>query len=135
MKKHPIWFLIIGIAVLVIPTAVYLAFLVPKLTEEYNVLMASGGVIAGGGFYGANAISEKVKYGKLFKMAAKSFTLLTVVTLVQEFIIELVGLVAVFVMCFIVFQILKGEWKDGKRKRENTELAEAIARSITETSK
>ena len=61
MKKHPNWYLVIAIAVLVVPTAVYLAFLIPKLTEEYNVLMASGGVIGGAGYYGAQKIPEKIK--------------------------------------------------------------------------
>lgn len=135
MKKHPIWFLIIGIFILIVPTVIYLCFLIPKLTEEYNILMASGGVIGGAGLYGTTKIPEKVKYGSLFKLAANSFTILTVLTLVQEFIMELIGLVAVFVVSFIIFQILKEAWKNGRRKKENAELAEEIARSITETTK
>ena len=62
MNKHPIWYLIIGIFILVAPTVIYLGFLIPQLTEAYNVLMASGGVIGGAGFYAASKIPEKLKY-------------------------------------------------------------------------
>lgn len=135
MKKHPIWFLIIGIFILVVPTVIYLCFLIPKLSEEYNILMASGGVIGGAGFYGAQKIPEKVKYGSLFKLAANSFTTLTVLTLVNQFIMQLIGLVATFIISFIIFIILKGAWKDGRRKKENAELATEIARSVNEITK
>lgn len=135
MKKKPIWFLIIGIAVLIIPTAVYLTFLVPQLKEEYIVLMSSGGVITGGGMYGASLIPKKVKYSGLYKLSARSFTLLTVTTLVQEFIVELIGLVAVFIVSFVIFCMLKEAWKNGRRRKENSELAREIARNIAEASK
>ena len=134
MKKHPIWYLIIAIAVLVIPTTIYLCILVPKLSEEYNILMSSGGVIGGAGLYGASKIPDKVKYGGLFKTAANSFTILTVTVLVEEFIIELVGLVAVFVVCFITFKILVEVWKNARRRKEDRELAREIARSVNENS-
>lgn len=130
MKKHPIWILIIGIFILVFPTAAYLWFLIPQLSEEYNILMASGGVIGGFGMYGSTKIPEKVKYSGLFKLAANSFTILTVITLVQNFIIEIVGCISVFIVCFIVFKILLEVWHDARRRKQNTELAEEIARSI-----
>lgn len=135
MKKHPVWFLVIGIAILVIPSAIYLVFLVPQLKEEYNVLMASGGIIGGAGFYASAYIPEKTKYGSLFKTASRSFTALAVITLVREFIMELIGLVAIFIVSFVVFKILVGVWKDARRKLQNKELADEIARSIDETSK
>lgn len=134
MKKHPIWYLVIAILILVVPTIVYLCVLVPRLSEEYNVLMASGGVVGGAGLYGASKIPDKVKNGGLFKLAANSFTILTVTVIVEEFIIELVGLVAVFVICFITFKILVGVWKNARRRKENRELAREIARSVNENS-
>ena len=133
MKKKPIWFLVIGIIVLIVPTSIYLGFLIPQLKEEYIVLMSSGGVIAGGGMYGAQIIPEKVKYSSLYKTSARSFTLLTVITLVQEFIMEIIGLVAVFIISFIIFSILKETWKNARRRKENTEFAEEIARNIAKT--
>lgn len=135
MKKKPILFLIIGIAVLIIPTSIYLVFLIPQLKEEYIVLMSSGGVIVSGGMYGASIIPEKVKFSGLYKLSAKSFTLLTVITLVQEFIVELIGLVAVFIVSFVVFCMLKEAWKNGKRRKENSELASEVARNIVKASK
>lgn len=135
MNKHPIWYLVIGIFILVVPTVVYLGFLIPQLTEAYNVLMASGGVIGGSGFYAAQRIPKKLKYSGLFKLAANSFTIFIVLTLVNQFIMKIIGLVAVFVVSFIIFQILKGAWQNGRRKKENAELAEEITRSVTETSK
>lgn len=134
MKKHPIWYLIIAISILIIPTLIYLCFLVPRLSEEYNVLMTSGGVVGGAGLYGASKIPEKVKYSGLFKTAANSFTMLTVTVLVEEFIIEVVGLIAVFVVCFITFKILVEVWKNARRRKENGELAKEIARNLNETS-
>ena len=134
MKKHPIWYLVIAILILIVPTTIYLCILVPRLSEEYNVLMASGGVVGGAGLYGASKIPDKVKHGGLFKTAANSFTILTVTVLVEEFIIELVGLVAVFVVCFITFKILVEVWKNARRRKENRELAREIARSVNENS-
>lgn len=134
MKKHPIWYLVIAILILIIPTTIYLCILVPRLSEEYNVLMASGGVVGGAGLYGASKIPDKVKYSGLFKTAANSFTILTVTVLVEEFIIELVGLIAVFVVCFITFKILVEVWKNARRRKENRELAREIARSVNENS-
>lgn len=135
MKKHPIIYLFIGIGILIIPTLIYLIFLVPKLTEEYNVLMASGGVIGSAGLYGAQKIPEGLKYGKLFKLAANSFTIMIVITLVNKFIMEIIGLIAVFVISFIIFMVLKGAWKNGRRRNENNELAKEISRNIAETIK
>ena len=134
MKKHPIWFFVLAILILFVPTPSYLCILVPRLSEEYNVLMASGGVVGGAGLYGASKIPDKIKYGGLFKTAANSFTILTVIVLVEEFIIELVGLIAVFVVCFITFKILVEVWKNARRRKENRELAREIARSVNENS-
>ena len=135
MNKHPIWYLIIGIFILVAPTVIYLGFLIPQLTEAYNTLMASGGVIGGAGFYVASKIPKKLKYSGLFKLSANSFTVFIILTLVNQFIMKIIGLAAVFVVSFIIFQILKGAWKNGKRKKENAELAEQITRSVAESSK
>lgn len=135
MKKHPVWYLIIGICVLIIPTVIYLFFLIPELSEEYNTLMASGGIIGGAGLYGASKIPEKVKYSGLFKAATNSFTVLTVTLLVEKFIVKLIGLVAVFVVCFITFKILVEVWKGARRRKENQEFAREVARSINENSK
>lgn len=135
MKKHPIWYLIIGIIVLTVPTGVYLGFLIPAMSETYNVLMASGGVIGGAGFYGASRIPKEVKYSGLFKLAANSFTILTVITLVQEFVLQLIGLISVFIVSFIAFIILKGAWKNGKQRLKDERLATEVARNIAETLK
>lgn len=134
-KIKPVWFLVIGIAILIIPTAIYLAFLIPQLKDEYIVLMSSGGVIGGAGMFGTEMIPDDVKYGTIYKTASKSFTLLVVVTLVQEFIKEIIGLAVVVVVSYIIFLIFKELWKNGKRSKENVELAESIARGITENTK
>ena len=134
-KMNPIWFLIFGIAILIIPSGVYLGFLIPQMKDEYIILMSSGGAIGGAGMFGTSMIPEKVKYGTLFKTASKSFTLLVVITLVQEFIKELIGLALVFIVSYIIFLILRGLYKDGKQARANELLAKEVARSITETTK
>lgn len=135
MKKHPIWYLIIGIFILIVPTIIYLFFLVPRLTEEYRVLMASAGIVGGGGMYGAELIPEKIKFASMYKLAGKAFTLLTVTTIVEKFIIQLVGLAATIVVSYIVFYVLKEVWKNARRKLENEQLASKIARSTNEASK
>lgn len=126
-KMHPVWWVVIGVFILVVPTLIYLCFLVPTLSEEYNVLMASGGVIGGAGYFGASLITDKVKYGSLYKTAANAFSTLAVVTLVQDFIAELVGLVATFVVCYVIFKLCIEAWKSGTRKREAEYLATQIA--------
>lgn len=131
-KMRPIGFLIIGIVILIVPTAVYLCFLVPKLQDEYAILMASGGVIGGSGMFGSSMISEKTRWGAIFKTASKSFTLLVVVTLVREFIKPLIGLAAVLIVSYIVFLIFKELWKDGRRKEQDVNLAKEIARAASE---
>ena len=135
MKKHPILYLIIGIIILIVPTVIYLCFLIPEMSETYNVLMASGGIIGGAGFYGANRIPKDIKFSGLFKLAANSFTILTIITLVQEFALQLVGLVAVFVVSFIAFIILKGAWKNGRQRLKDERLATEVARNIVKTIK
>ena len=130
MKKHPILYLIIGIIVLIVPTAIYLCFLIPAMSDAYNILMASSGAIGSIGFYGASIIPKETKYSGLFKMAVNSFTTLIIVTIVQEFALQLVGLVAVFIVSFIIFIILKGAWKDGKQRIKDDYLAAELARNI-----
>ena len=134
-ELNPVWFLVIGIVVLIVPTAVYLGFLIPQMKEEYNILLASGGVIGVGGVYGAEMIPEKVKFGALYKTAAKSFTLLTVITLVKDFIHQLIGLAVVLVVSYIIFKIMRSLYKDGKQARANRRLAEEVARNVTEAAK
>ena len=134
MKKRYIWILVSAIAVLIVPTVIYLCFLIPQMKEEYIVLMSSGGVIAGGGLYGASAIPEKVKYSGLFKMSARAFTLLTVTTLVEKFILQLIGLVATIVVSYVVYKILLEVYRGRKQARQNDDLASKIARSLDETS-
>ena len=135
MKKKYVWFLVVGILVLIVPTAVYLGFLIPEMSDRYVVLMSSGGVIAGAGLYGANAIPDKVKYSSLYKLSARSFTILTVTTLVQEFITKIVFCVAVFIVSYVIFRILLEAYREGKRKQQNSELAKEIARNIDEVIK
>ena len=134
MKKHPFLYVVIGVAILIIPTFIYLWFLVPRLTEEYNVLMASGGIVGGGGLYAASKIPESIKGAKLYKLAANSFTLLTVQVIIQKFAMQIIGLIAVFIISFIIYKIFMGAYKNGKRRKENGELAEQIARSIVKNS-
>lgn len=134
-KFKPIGFLIIGIVILIVPSAIYLGFLIPKMQEQYIVMMASGGVIGGSGATAASFIPEDSKRGTLFKTATKAFTLLTVLTLIQDFIGPLIGVGIVFSVCYIVFLIMKGLWKDGREKERNAKLAETIKRSIIENSK
>lgn len=134
MKKKYIWILVAAIAVLIVPTVIYLCFLIPQMKEEYIVLMSSSGVITGGGLYGASAIPDKVKYSSLFKMSARAFTLLTVTTLVEKFILQLVGLVATIVVSYVIYKILLEVYRGRKQARQNDDLASKIARSIGEVS-
>ena len=135
MKKRPIWFLIIGIVILIVPSVTYLCILIPKMREEYKSLMSSGGVIATGGMYGASLIPEKVKFSALYKASARSFTLMTVIVLVQDFIPQIIGFVATFILSFIIFSFLKELYKEYKEKLKNAEFAKEIARNIIENSK
>lgn len=130
MKRKPILFLILAIVILIVPTIVYLCFLVPQMSERYNILMASGGCVGGLGLYGSSKIPEKVKYSSLFKLAGRSFTLLTVTTLVEEFIIKIIGLIAVLIVSYIIYKILMGVYKDAKQRKQNAELAKEISRSL-----
>ena len=128
MKKtiNPVWFLVIGIIVLIVPTAIYLGFLIPEMKEEYIILMTSGGAIGGAGLFGTSMIPDRTKYGVLFKTASKSFTLLVVITLVQDFIQELIGLAAVMIVSYIVFLIMRGLWRDGRQARQTVQLAKEL---------
>lgn len=136
MKKiNPIWYLVIGIAVLIIPTGIYLGFLIPAMKDEYIILMASGGAVGGAGMAGASAIPDKTRTGVLFKTASKSFTLLVVVTLVQEFMYQLIGLAAVMIISYLIFMIMRGLYKDGKQYRQAVRVAEEVARAPAKATK
>ena len=135
MKKKYIWFLVSAILVLIVPTVVYLFFLIPKLEDEYIMLMSSGGVIGGAGMYAANAIPDKVRFSSLFKTSARSFTLLTVTILVEKFINELIGLAVTIILSYIAYKILMEVYHDRKRSQQSTELAQEIARNIDATTK
>lgn len=135
MKEHPIWYRVIGLFILIVPTLIYLCFLVPCLSEEYNVLMASGGIIGGAGFYASSLIPAEKQYSSLYKTACNSFTVLVVITLVEKFIIQLVFLVALFIVCFITYKILEGVYKNAVYDKKSRELSKQIASSIVECSK
>ena len=135
MSKKYIWSIIVGLIVLIVPTTIYLIFLVPQLTERYNVLMSSAGVLGSFGYISASKLPEKFKYSKLLKTSVNSFTTLVVMTLVQEFAKKIIFLALVLIVSFIIFEILKGVYNDGKRKYENRELANEISRSINENAK
>ena len=135
MKKKYIWFLVSAILVLIVPTVVYLFFLIPKLEDEYIMLMSSGGVIGGAGMYAANAIPDKVRFSSLFKTSARSFTLLTVTILVEKFINELIGLAVTIILSYIAYKILMEVYHDRKRSQQSSELAQEIARNIDATTK
>lgn len=135
MKKErkpfkPIWFLVIGICILVIPTAIYMGFLIPSMSEEYAIMMGSGAGIGGTGMFATGLIPDTAKYGTLYKTASKSLTLLVVITLVQNFIGRLIGLAAVFAVSYIIFLVMRGLWKDGRQKQQNADLADKVARSV-----
>ena len=135
MRKHPLWWAIIAWSVLIIPTLIYLIILVPKLSEEYNVLMASGGVIGGAGLYGAEKITDKLKFSGMYKLAARSFTIMTVITIVEKFIIELIGLVAVFIISYITFKVLMEVYRNATRRKECKDLRNEVASILVESSK
>lgn len=135
MKKRYIWIAIIAYIVLIVPTVIYLCWLIPNLTAEYNTMLASGGMIGGAAFYGASKIPDTVKFSGLFKTASRSYTLLIISILVKEFYIECVALFAIIISCYIVFKILKGIYYDRKRRFENKQLAREISSSLNERSK
>lgn len=130
--KKPIIALIIGIAILVLPTTIYLFWLIPKMSQEYNALMASGGVITGAGLYGANAIPEKLRYAGLFKTATKSFSIAVTVYLIQDFVTELVVLFVIFLASYIIFYILREVYRNGRQIYREKRLSSEIARSLNE---
>lgn len=132
MKKKYIWIAIIAYIVLIVPPIIYLCWLIPNLTEEYNTMLASGGVIGGAAFYGASKIPDTVKFSGLFKTASRSYTLLIISILVKEFYIQCVALVAIIISCYIVFKILKGIYYDRKREFENKQFAKEISSSLNE---
>lgn len=134
MRKHPIWYLIIGIFILIVPTVIALCIVVPQMQERYTVLMASGGVITGSGLFGASKIPDKVKYSGMYKLSANAFSIMTGILLVQEFIIEILMIATIFIASFIIYRILKEAWKDGKRKLEIDELAGKISQGVNKSS-
>lgn len=130
MKKRPILFLILGIFILIVPTLIYLCILVPQLSEEYNILLTSGVVIGGSGYYGASKIPDKIKYSGLYKLSCNAFTTLTVITLVEKFIMQIIFLVVVFIVSYITYRILKEMYKKYRRLKENAELSKTISQNI-----
>lgn len=130
--KKPIIALVCGIVILILPTFIYLCFLIPKMSSEYNALMASGGVISGGGLYGASQIPEKLKYAGLFKTASKSFSIAVTVYLIQDFVTELIVLFIIFMASYIIFYILREVYRNGKQLYREKRLAGEISRSFNE---
>lgn len=130
MKKHPFILKMLGLFMLIVPTIIYLIFLIPNLSEEYTILMSSGGMIGGVGFVGSSKIPEKLPNSGLFKLASTSFTILIIITLVEEFIMELVFLVATIIVSYIVYKIIDNIYKKLKRLKENEQLAQQITSSI-----
>lgn len=135
MKKYPVIYLIIGIIILIVPTVVYLCFLVPKLSYEYNTLMASGGIIGGVGFFGASKIPENIKFGSIYKLAVNSFSTFIVAVIIQKFFWEISGLIVTFIVSFIIYKICLEVYKNARRRKETREISEEIARNIIENSK
>lgn len=131
MKKHPLWYLVIGFVLLIVPSVVYMCFLLPQLKEEYNILLASGGVLGGFGYYGASKIPESVKYSGLFKTASRAYTTLIFGTLIQDFLPQIIWLLVIAVTSIILFVVFKELYKNAKRRLENKELASEISRSLT----
>ena len=132
---NPNWFLVIGICILIIPAAIYLGFLIPRMKDEYIALMSSGSGLGGAGAFGTYMIPETAKFGTLYKTASKSITMLVVITLVKDFIGQLLGLALVFIISYIVFLIMRSRWKDGKRKRENADIANSVSQGVIEALK
>ena len=130
MKKYPYLYLVIGFAFLIIPTVVYLIFLIPEMSEEYNVLMTSGGVLGAFGYYGAEKIPESLKYSGIVKTASRSYTTVIISLLVREFLSQIIGLIAVIVTSVIIYIIFREVYKNARRKLENKELAGEISRSL-----
>lgn len=135
MRKKPILFLVLGLFLLIVPTIIYLCFLVPQLSEEYNILMASGGVIGGSGLYGTSKISDKIKYSGWYKTSCSTFTILTVITLVEKFIMKLIFLVVCILLSLIAYKICKELYKKYRRIKENEQLAKTITQNIANCSK
>ena len=135
MKKTYIWFFIFAIFILIVPTVVYLCFLIPKMKDEYIMLMSSGGVIGGAGLYAANLIPEKVKFSGLFKTSARSFTLLTVTILVEKFIDEIIGLAVTVILSYIAYKILMEVYRDRKYAQQSAKLAQEITRNVDAATK
>lgn len=135
MKNKPIYILLISLFILIVPSLIYLCFLIPLLSERYCILMASGGVVGGSGFYGATLISDKTKYSSLYKTAVNAFTVMTLITVVQEFIMQIIGFCATFIVCFIVFKILYGVYKDARTRKKCKSISEEITRNAIESLK
>lgn len=135
MTKRPWLYMVFGIFFLIVPTAIYLGFLIPKMSEEYNILMASGGIISTLGLYGAKKIPDSLKFSSVYKLVGKSFTIMVAGMLVEKFYMHIIGVVAVAVISYIVFIVFKELYKNAKRRKENRELATEITKSLTETIK
>lgn len=135
MKKHPFLIRLLGLTILIVPTLIYLCFLIPALSEEYTVLMSSSGIIGGAGFLGSSKIPVDTKNSSLLKLASNAFTTLVMITLVQEFIMELVFLAVTFITSFIIYKLFEEMYQDAKRRKENEQLSTSISQNIIKTTK
>lgn len=135
MNKHPILYKLLGLFFLIIPTVIYLIFLVPQLSEEYNILMSSAGILGGSGFYASSKIPETFETSGLIKLASKSFTLFVVVSLVEKFIMQILFLCVTIVISYIVYKIFDIIYKKKKKVLEDEQLANKITSSIVENIK
>lgn len=135
MKKYPAIYLIIGIIILIVPTLTYLCFLVPKLSYEYNTLMASGGIVGGIGFFGASKIPENIKFGSIYKLAANSFSTFVVAVIIQKFFWDIAGLLITFIVSFIIYKIFLEVYKNARRRKEARQISEEVTRNIVENLK
>ena len=97
--------------------------------------MASGGVIGGAGYYGTSKITDKVKYSGLYKTACNTFTTLTLITIVEKFIMSLVFLVVTILLSYILYKIFTELYHKYRRLLENEQLATKITSSIINGSK
>lgn len=135
MKRKYILYLLFGLSILIVPTVVYLFFLIPQMKEEYIVLMSSGGIICPAGLTIAKNIPKESKFSSIAKLAVNSTTLLITITLVQRFINQLIVLAIIIIVSFILYSILKIKYKVEREKFKNAQLAREITRSVNEIAK
>lgn len=127
--------MILGLFILIVPTVLYLCFLVPKMKEEYLVLMSSGGVICPAGLTIAKNIPKESKFSSIAKLAVNSTTLLITIALVQKFVNQLIVLAIIIVVSVIFYSLLKLKYKIDRERYKNAELAREVARNLNEAVK